>query len=290
MSNHLMPTPQRQNITSITLDQINAEAGIQTRARLNDPTVKEYAERFRSGQKFAPMTAFQDGPNGPYVIVDGFHRLAAARRAGLKEVLVEIRQGNRDAAIKAALSANTDHGLRRTSADKRRCVALALSEFPDQSDRSLAEMCAVDKSLVADVRHQVGENATCPPAKRIGRDGKTYSLPNSAGTSTVASAPAGSTSTHGSKFQLVVAALSTLQTAIAGATSEHPALRKAIAPILRAMASGLESMQDGTPTCPASMVSPLVVAGHVAQGETLAHVDVKVDPTPATQCVSPAVP
>src|SRR6266446_2693416 len=44
--------------------------------------------------------------------------------------------------------------LRRTNADKRNCVVAALKEFPDLSNRAIAERCAVSDMLVGDVRRQ----------------------------------------------------------------------------------------------------------------------------------------
>lgn len=76
-------------------------------------------------------------------------------------------------ALKYALGANTDHGLRRTNADKRKCVTLALASFGvKESSRTIAGICGVAVSFVADMK-----NATCSPttpAKVTGKDGKEY--------------------------------------------------------------------------------------------------------------------
>ena len=76
-----------------------------------------------------------------------------------------------------ALSANATHGQPRTNADKRRSVELAFDEWPKLSDREIARICAVNPSLVADVRKaKVPESGTCEPTKRIGGDGKSYTV------------------------------------------------------------------------------------------------------------------
>ena len=65
------------------------------------------------------------------------------------------------------------HGLKRTNADKRRSVELALAEWPNVSDRQIAEICAVGHDMVAGIRAgQLAENASCEPQPRVGKDGK----------------------------------------------------------------------------------------------------------------------
>lgn len=81
--------------------------------------------------------------------------------------------------MKYALSANIQNGQRRTNADKRRCVEVALSEFPKLSNRKIAELCGVGKSFVSPLRPaQVATKATSKDSEqsqtRTGIDGKIY--------------------------------------------------------------------------------------------------------------------
>lgn len=178
----------------LKLDQIIIDQGTQTRVALNEETIADYAAAMTEGAKFPAVMVFTDGCRAPhdvgemcYLLADGFHRFRAAERCGWKEIDAEIRKGSRMDAIKYSLGANTVHGLRRTNADKRRCVEIALHEFGKLSDRAIAEMCGVGYSLVAEVRKaQVPESGTSnsrnpaitalsePPAARTGRDGKSY--------------------------------------------------------------------------------------------------------------------
>ena len=73
--------------------------------------------------------------------------------------------------MKFALAANAAHGHRRTNADKRRCVEIALREFPTLSSRAIAEMCGVGDDLVFSAKRQVPENGT---STVTGTDGKQY--------------------------------------------------------------------------------------------------------------------
>ncbi|MCX7004660.1 MAG: hypothetical protein NTV22_15490 [bacterium] len=52
--------------------------------------------------------------------------------------------------------------------DKRRCIDIALAEFPTLSSRAIAELCGVSNHMVDDNR-QLGES---PSSTRIGLDGK----------------------------------------------------------------------------------------------------------------------
>lgn len=167
----------------IKLSEIVTDAGTQVRAGLNEATVADYAEALADGAKFPPVIVFHDGSR--YIAADGFHRIHAALRIGATQIECDIRKGGKSDALKFALGCNAHHGLRRTNADKRHAVGMALKEFPKLSDRALAEICLVGHTFVADVRRaQVESNSTSgvnrshlPPPPRIGKDGKTYRLP-----------------------------------------------------------------------------------------------------------------
>jgi hypothetical protein len=100
-----------------------------------------------------------------------------------------VRVGNRLEALEASLKSNHAHGLRRSAADKCYAVDKALKEFPDRSDRMVAEMCGVSPTFVGKRRELVPEPSTVhedssakPAAKtRVGRDGKRRKLPGPKG-------------------------------------------------------------------------------------------------------------
>ncbi len=185
------------------------DAGIQQRAAmLNSGIVAEYAEAMQAGAQFPPITIFNDGEIN--WLADGYHRAEAADEVGAKTIAAEIRQGTRRDAMLFACSANRTHGLRRSRADVRRAIEtlLADDEWCEWADRAIAEKVGCDHKTVATVRadlgNQVGNFPTCdtplvieeidgdslasirettaapkgeappPPAKRTGRDGKSY--------------------------------------------------------------------------------------------------------------------
>ncbi len=156
--------------------EIVTDAGTQVRAGLNETTVADYAEALAAGAKFPPVVVFHDGNR--HIAADGFHRIEAVRRIGATQIECDVRKGCKADALKFALGCNAHHGLRRTNADKRHAVGMALKEFPKLSDRALAEICIVSDHFVGDIRRESGANGShLPPPPRIGKDGKAYRLP-----------------------------------------------------------------------------------------------------------------
>ena len=160
----------------LKLSEIVTDAGTQVRAGLNEATVADYAEALADGAKFPPVIVFHDGSQ--YIAADGFHRIHAAARNGATQIEADIRKGSKADALKFALGCNAHHGLRRTNADKRHAVGMALKEFPNLSDRALAEICIVSDHFVGDIRRELTANRSqFPPPPRIGRDGVERRLP-----------------------------------------------------------------------------------------------------------------
>ena len=62
--------------------------------------------------------------------------------------------------------------MRRSNADKRRCVEIALNEFGVLSSRAIAELCGVGADMVITHRPHLSESDTSP--KVTGSDGKSY--------------------------------------------------------------------------------------------------------------------
>jgi hypothetical protein len=90
-----------------------------------------------------------------------------------------VRQGTRDEAKWFASAANKQHdksGLKRTSADKRKSVllALGLEHGRSSSSRVVADHIGVSYALVQDVRKQLTDSVNSEPKTRKGKDGKQY--------------------------------------------------------------------------------------------------------------------
>lgn len=154
----------------VRLDAIVLDESIQCRAAIEDDVVNEYAEAMTEGAKFPPVALFE--ADGKHYIGDGWHRVMASRQIKALSISATVEPGGRPAALKHALSANAIHGHRRTNADKRRCVEIALREFPKLSSRAIAEMCGVSVMTITRTRdEQVSQSDTSPVT---GADGKQY--------------------------------------------------------------------------------------------------------------------
>lgn len=168
---------QPNNIQLVNLDWIALDADTQSRP-LNDEVVAEYCELWKNNAKFPPVIIYNDGKQ--YLLTDGFHRFHGAKLAGIKEIPANMHFGTRLKALAHALAANAKHGLRRTIEDKRYAVDKALVEFAKQSDRAIAEMCAVSHTLVSDRRNRCQEstgNFASSNTRRQCKDGKMRNVP-----------------------------------------------------------------------------------------------------------------
>jgi hypothetical protein len=139
----------------LAIADIKAEVDLQMRIQISETIVNDYAERLlEEGTRytFPPITVFFDGEF--YWLADGFHRLKANEAVGNVSIAADVREGGRREALLFSLSANAEHGLQRTRADKRRSVEAALNdpEWARLSDRDLAKLCKVTHPFVGQVR------------------------------------------------------------------------------------------------------------------------------------------
>jgi uncharacterized ParB-like nuclease family protein len=141
---------KKLNIQSIIIDK-----GTQSRAAISEDTVSDYAEAMQAGDEFPPVVAFHDGVD--YYLADGFHRLHAVKRLGKTSIQADVRTGTLRDAILYSLGANRDHGLRRSNADKRKCVMTLLEDFEwgDLSVNEMARICGVSPQLVMAVKQEM---------------------------------------------------------------------------------------------------------------------------------------
>lgn len=145
---------------NLNLDKIKIDGGTQSRAKIQEATIAEYADAMRNGAVFPAVTVFHDGAE--YFLADGFHRYFAAKKAGSPGIKCDIREGTLRDAILFSFSVNHDHGLQRTAADKRKIVIAMLKddEWGKWSDREIARQCHVSHTLVSAIRKELGLDKT----------------------------------------------------------------------------------------------------------------------------------
>ena len=106
----------------------------------------------RDGIKFPPVHVFR--VDDRFILVDGHHRILAARLAGIKEILCEVHVGSIRDAILYSCGVNFDYGLPRTIEDKTLVVKRLITdpEWGHWSDRQIAKICNVSQPFVGKCR------------------------------------------------------------------------------------------------------------------------------------------
>jgi hypothetical protein len=156
---------------TVPIEEVILDERCQARAEVSHETVTEYADAYRSGAKLPPVDVF--AVLGKLYLVDGFHRLAALRVAAESFARVRIvGQGDIDAAVWHATSVNGTHGLRRSNADKRRAVELALRSAigSEQSSAIVAEHCGVSRNFVSELRAELEGDVSSDDTSRTRTD------------------------------------------------------------------------------------------------------------------------
>lgn len=137
----------------IKLTDIVTDGDLQPRVKIEDDVIDEYSSAMQRGESFPPITVFSDGEKN--WLADGYHRYFAAKKAGLDCLGADFRAGTKTDALKFALSANATHGLKRSQADKKRVVLVAIKEFGDLSNREIAKLVKVDDKTIGKYRERM---------------------------------------------------------------------------------------------------------------------------------------
>ncbi|AZQ74456.1 MULTISPECIES: ParB/RepB/Spo0J family partition protein [Streptomyces] len=124
-----------------------------------------------------------DSPLPPIVVhratlrvVDGMHRLRAARLRGDERIAVRFFEGSEEDAFVHAVRANTrPGGLPLTRADRSAAAERIIRSHPHWSDRLIASAAGLAASTVATLRRRTGHPAA-PTTTRTGRDGRVRPL------------------------------------------------------------------------------------------------------------------
>lgn len=169
MNNHSQP---------IKICNIRTDGGTQPRAEIDIAVVAEYADDMARGDVFPPVRVVYDGSD--YWLVDGFHRVQAAKKCSRQTIESHITQGTVEDARWLSLAANARHGKRRTRADKQRAIKRALMGWAvEKSDNQIAKHVGCHHVTVGKYRKEL--ELTCEihkSEKRIGADGRKINTSN----------------------------------------------------------------------------------------------------------------
>ncbi len=168
-------------IIDIPLEDITPDPRLQMRVEISQEHVDDIAEALADGKELDaahPPVVFHDG--FVHWLADGFHRYYAHAKVGREVIRCDMRPGLFSHALRFALSANQHTSLKRTNADKRKCVATALADkdMASYSDRQLADLCGVSTPLVGQVRSKSsGVERTAPAREALTLNGLQSSQP-----------------------------------------------------------------------------------------------------------------
>jgi ParB-like chromosome segregation protein Spo0J len=112
-------------------------------------------------------------------VIDGMHRLSAARLRGQDAIDVVFFDGSAEDAFVLAVRTNITHGLPLSYADREAAVARIVNSHPDWSDRAIAATTGLATHTVAAVRARIV--GLPQPTARIGRDGRVRPLDSTDG-------------------------------------------------------------------------------------------------------------
>lgn len=128
---------------------IKEHKDLQPREKLNDEMIDAYANSFDS---LPPVTVFQiEGKKG-WHLVDGWHRVAAARRINRSEIDVIKETGTWEEAKETAFDANMRHGLALTLKERKKAAELKLMLHTERSNSWIAEECGISYHTVEKIR------------------------------------------------------------------------------------------------------------------------------------------
>jgi ParB-like chromosome segregation protein Spo0J len=102
-------------------------------------------------------------------IIDGVHRVRAARMRGEHTIAALLFDGTDREAFVHAVRLNVTHGLPLSLAERKAAAARVLREYPEWSDRSIAAVAGLSDKTIGAIRRS---NAEIPQAaERVARDG-----------------------------------------------------------------------------------------------------------------------
>jgi ParB-like chromosome segregation protein Spo0J len=116
-------------------------------------------------------------------VIDGMHRLGAARLRGDGTIEVEFFDGSEQEAYVLSVIANVEHGLPLSLADRTTATERIISAHPTWSDRSIAIATGLAARTVSSVRQRLNANSRDKHGRavRVGRDGRARPLDNGEG-------------------------------------------------------------------------------------------------------------
>ncbi len=163
-----------ETTADLRLDQVLVDTSLQPRVDGLDADHVRALEEAPEG--WPPLLVVQRGSQ--YLLVDGFHRFAAAQNLGLDTVPVRVVSAPTDDDLHAlAFSSNAAHGRPLSLADRRAFAERILRKEPRLADREIGRRCGLSSNTVGSIRERLEDAAQIEQTtERVGRGGYVYAV------------------------------------------------------------------------------------------------------------------
>ncbi len=163
-----------ETIADLRLDKVVVDPSLQPRVDgLDADHVRALQE---APEVWPPLLVVQWGSQ--YLLIDGFHRFAAAQNLGLGTVPAKVVAAHTNGDLHAlAFSSNAAHGRPLSLADRRAFAERILRREPHLADREIGRRCGLSSNTVGSIRERLEDAAQIEQTtERVGRGGYVYAV------------------------------------------------------------------------------------------------------------------
>ncbi|MGC8669489.1 MAG: ParB N-terminal domain-containing protein [Chthonomonadales bacterium] len=160
------------SVQAVPIRQIAVDVSLQPRVGGLDGAHVQELEEAPAG--WPPLVVVKQGAG--YLLIDGFHRLAAAQNLGMERVAVRIVEAPPDGDLRSlAFQMNAVHGKPLSLADRRAYARYLLQQDAELSDSEVGRRSGLAQQTVKGVRAELEAASQIERVPiRKGADGKTY--------------------------------------------------------------------------------------------------------------------
>jgi len=168
----------RINPEIVSVSDIVINIDFMMRDELDKKVIEEYKQNLDAILELNPIVVFET-PSG-LLLVDGFHRIAAAKQLNWEKVKVEKHKGSTQDALAYACLANLKHGKPLTLKEKKRAICGYLKLNVVLSNVQIGLDVGVSDVTILNYRRELEAKGEIQPQEtRLGADNKIYELPAS---------------------------------------------------------------------------------------------------------------
>jgi len=153
-------------MVEIEIGTIQVDTELQQRD-LDESIANHYTALIRDGHEFPAVSICEETTGESQEktrrLYDGFHRVEAAKRAGLSKISAQIVQGSKRDALWLSFAANKDHGLPRKPGQTKAVIKRILQD-PEWRNKSLAAVArhvGVSRQYVSRINAELNLSTSC---------------------------------------------------------------------------------------------------------------------------------